>query len=29
VAYLELEKKAGVRMQGPYDSELRTIRVVR
>jgi arginine/lysine/ornithine decarboxylase len=29
VAYLDLEKKAGVRMQGPYDSELRTIRVVR
>jgi arginine decarboxylase len=28
VAYLELEKKAGVRMQGPYDSELRSIRVV-
>ncbi len=29
IAYLELEKKAGVRMQGPYDTELRTIRVVR
>ncbi len=29
VAYLDLEKKAGVRMQGPYDSELRTIRVVK
>ena len=29
VDYLELEKKAGVRMQGPYDSELRSIRVVR
>ncbi|MDQ2907939.1 MAG: aminotransferase class V-fold PLP-dependent enzyme, partial [Candidatus Eremiobacteraeota bacterium] len=29
VDYLDLEKKAGVRMQGPYDSELRTIRVVR
>jgi len=28
VSYLELEKKAGVRMQGPYDSELRSIRVV-
>jgi arginine decarboxylase len=28
VAYLDLEKKAGVRMQGPYDSELRSIRVV-
>jgi len=29
VAYLDLEKKAGVRMQGPFDSELRSIRVVR
>ena len=29
VDYLELEKKAGVRMQGPFDSELRTIRVVK
>ncbi len=29
IAYLELEKRAGVRMQGPYDSDLRTIRVVR
>jgi arginine/lysine/ornithine decarboxylase len=29
VAYLDLEKKAGVRIQGPYDSELRSIRVVR
>ncbi len=29
VAYLGLEKKAGVRMQGPFDSELRSIRVVR
>jgi arginine/lysine/ornithine decarboxylase len=29
IAYLELEKKAGVKMQGPYDTELRTIRVVR
>jgi lysine decarboxylase len=29
IAYLELEKKAGVRMQGPFDTELRTIRVVR
>jgi arginine/lysine/ornithine decarboxylase len=28
VEYLDLEKKAGVRMQGPYDSELRSIRVV-
>jgi len=28
VSYLDLEKKAGVRMQGPYDSELRSIRVV-
>ncbi|MBC5811408.1 MAG: aminotransferase class I/II-fold pyridoxal phosphate-dependent enzyme [Candidatus Eremiobacteraeota bacterium] len=28
VDYLELEKRAGVRMQGPYDTELRTIRVV-
>ena len=28
VDYLDLEKRAGVRMQGPYDSELRTIRVV-
>jgi arginine decarboxylase len=29
VAYLELEKKAGVRIQGPFDAELRTIRVVK
>jgi len=29
ISYLDLEKRAGVRMQGPYDSELRTIRVVR
>ena len=29
VAYLDLEKKAGVRMQGPFDSELRSIRVVK
>ncbi len=29
VDYLDLELHAGVRMQGPYDSELRTIRVVR
>ncbi len=29
VAYLDLEKRAGVRMQGPSDSELRVIRVVR
>jgi arginine/lysine/ornithine decarboxylase len=28
IDYLSLEKKAGVKMQGPYDSELRTIRVV-
>ena len=28
ISYLELEKKAGVRMQGPYDSDLRKIRVV-
>jgi arginine decarboxylase len=28
VDYLRLEKRAGVRMQGPYDAELRTIRVV-
>ncbi len=28
IAYLDLEKKAGVRMQGPYDSELRSVRVV-
>ncbi len=28
IAYLDLEKRAGVRMQGPYDSELRYIRVV-
>ena len=28
IAYLDLEKKAGVRMQGPFDSELRQIRVV-
>ncbi len=27
--YLRLELKAGVRIQGPYDSELRTIRVVK
>ena len=29
VAYLDLEKRAGVRMQGPSDSDLRVIRVVR
>ena len=29
IDYCDLERKAGVRMQGPYDSELRTIRVVR
>jgi arginine decarboxylase len=28
IAYLDLEKKAGVRMQGPYDSDLKNIRVV-
>ena len=28
IEYLRLEQRAGVRMQGPYDSELRTIRVV-
>jgi arginine/lysine/ornithine decarboxylase len=29
IAYLSLEKKAGVKMQGPYDDDLRFIRVVR
>lgn len=29
VEYLDLELRAGVRMQGPYDPDLRTIRVVR
>src|SRR5579862_7796524 len=29
VDYLSLELKAGVRMQGPFDNELRTIRVVK
>jgi arginine/lysine/ornithine decarboxylase len=29
IDYLTLEKKAGVKMQGPYDDELRFIRVVR
>jgi lysine decarboxylase len=29
IDYLTLEKRAGVRMQGPYDSELKQIRVVR
>ena len=29
IDYLQLEKKAGVRMQGPYDDDLRRIRVVR
>jgi arginine/lysine/ornithine decarboxylase len=29
IDYLALEKKAGVRMQGPYDDDLRFIRVVR
>jgi len=28
IEYLRLERRAGVRMQGPYDSELRRIRVV-
>jgi len=28
IEYLRLEQRAGVRMQGPYDSELREIRVV-
>jgi arginine decarboxylase len=28
IEYLRLERRAGVRMQGPYDAELRTIRVV-
>jgi lysine decarboxylase len=28
VEYLDLELRAGVRMQGPYDAQLRTIRVV-
>ncbi len=29
VSYLDLERRAGVRMQGPFDPELREIRVVR
>ena len=29
IDYLNLELKAGVRMQGPFDNELKTIRVVR
>jgi arginine/lysine/ornithine decarboxylase len=29
IDYLRLELRAGVRMQGPYDPELRTIRVVK
>jgi lysine decarboxylase len=29
IDYLALEKKAGVRMQGPYDDDLKFIRVVR
>ena len=29
IDYLRLERRAGVRMQGPYDSELRKIRVVK
>ncbi|MGH7756343.1 MAG: hypothetical protein ACREM8_08680, partial [Vulcanimicrobiaceae bacterium] len=28
IDYLDLERRAGVRMQGPNDTELRTIRVV-
>jgi len=29
IDYLSLEKKAGVKMQGPYDDDLKFIRVVR
>ena len=29
IDYLRLELKAGVRIQGPYDDELKIIRVVR
>jgi len=29
IEYLRLELRAGVRMQGPYDSELRVVRVVK
>jgi arginine decarboxylase len=29
IDYLDLELKAGVRMQGPFDTELKTIRVVK
>ncbi|HEY1729197.1 MAG TPA: hypothetical protein VGG22_12540 [Candidatus Baltobacteraceae bacterium] len=29
IDYLGLEKKAGVKMQGPYDDDLRRIRVVK
>jgi arginine decarboxylase len=29
IDYLRLEMKAGVRIQGPYDDKLRTIRVVK
>jgi lysine decarboxylase len=29
IDYLRLELKAGVRIQGPYDDELRVIRVVK
>jgi arginine/lysine/ornithine decarboxylase len=29
IDYLTLEKKAGVKMQGPYDDDLKFIRVVR
>jgi arginine/lysine/ornithine decarboxylase len=29
IDYLSLEKRAGVKMQGPYDDDLKFIRVVR
>jgi arginine/lysine/ornithine decarboxylase len=29
IEYLRLELKAGVRIQGPFDGELRVIRVVK
>ncbi len=29
IAYLRLEIKAGVRIQGPYDDELKVVRVVK
>ncbi len=28
ISYLDLELRAGGRMQGPYDDQLRTVRVV-